>query len=76
MTEDQTRNLIRARFRLGRLGPSSHSGWIQSPANYGRQRRGTDVTVGSKTNSEGRGGGVADGTRTRNNQNHNLGIYH
>jgi hypothetical protein len=23
-----------------------------------------------------KGGGVADGTRTRNNQNHNLGIYH
>ena len=21
-------------------------------------------------------GGVADGTRTRNNQNHNLGLYH
>jgi hypothetical protein len=22
------------------------------------------------------GSGVADGTRTRNNQNHNLGLYH
>ena len=30
---------------------------------------------GARRTSAGRGG-VADGTRTRNNQNHNLGIYH
>ena len=29
-----------------------------------------------QTNGRGLEDGVADGTRTRNNQNHNLGIYH
>lgn len=33
-------------------------------------------TYPGETAESGGKGGVADGTRTRNNQNHNLGIYH
>lgn len=31
--------------------------------------------IDTRSRAPGRGG-VADGTRTRNDQNHNLGIYH
>lgn len=61
--------IVAASFQPGRL--RKDTGWISRRAVDLRQRE-----AAPDFRESGRKDGVADGTRTRNNQNHNLGLYH
>ena len=59
-----------------RIGSSAAVRNAAQPARAENMMRRVPRGGGEAVAFEGKGDGVTDGTRTRNNQNHNLGIYH
>ena len=66
--------LVFGRGAGGRSGPQRKK-WPGGPKRIFWPKRPTLWFPSHSVAKKGEGG-VADGTRTRNNQNHNLGIYH